>query len=97
LEKLGTLQRIAMCRTSWLLFPVSICVAFASQTSSPAQRATHISQKVAAAPTPVDWQTSPLDLDLRGMNGEDYAFRCPPGKPLMRRVVGSGTYTDDSR
>jgi hypothetical protein len=44
----------------------------------------------------IDWQTSPLDLDLRGMNGERYAFRCPPGKPQPSRVVGSGPYTDDS-
>jgi hypothetical protein len=44
----------------------------------------------------IDWQTSPLDLDLRGMNGEHYTFRCPPGKPLPSRVVGSGPYTDDS-
>ncbi|HEV7489656.1 MAG TPA: LCCL domain-containing protein [Rhodanobacteraceae bacterium] len=44
----------------------------------------------------IDWQTSPLDLDLRGMNGERYAFRCPPGKPMRSRVAGSGPYTDDS-
>jgi hypothetical protein len=44
----------------------------------------------------IDWQTSPLDLDLRGMNGERYAFHCPPGKPLPHRVAGSGPYTDDS-
>ena len=44
----------------------------------------------------IDWQTSPLDLDLRGMNGERYQFRCPPGKPLPTRVIGSGPYTDDS-
>jgi hypothetical protein len=30
------------------------------------------------------------------MNGERYAFRCPPGKPQSSRVVGSGPYTDDS-
>ena len=47
-------------------------------------------------PSQIDWQTSPLDLDLRGMNGERYAFRCPPGKPLQSRVEGSGPYTDDS-
>jgi len=46
--------------------------------------------------TEIDWQTSPLDLDLRGMNGERYVFRCPPGKPLPSRVIGSGPYTDDS-
>jgi hypothetical protein len=44
----------------------------------------------------IDWQTSPLDLDLRGMNGERYAFRCPPGKPMPSRVTGSGPYADDS-
>jgi hypothetical protein len=44
----------------------------------------------------VDWHTSPLDLDLRGMNGERYSFTCPPGKPQPRRVTGSGPYTDDS-
>ena len=48
------------------------------------------------AADPIDWQTSPLDLDLRGMNGERYGFRCPPGKPLPSRVAGSGPYTDDS-
>jgi hypothetical protein len=48
------------------------------------------------APADIDWQTSPLDLDLRGMNGERYVFRCPPGKPQPSRVVGSGPYTDDS-
>jgi hypothetical protein len=50
----------------------------------------------AGASADIDWQTSPLDLDLRGMNGERYAFRCPPGKPQPSRVVGSGPYTDDS-
>jgi hypothetical protein len=44
----------------------------------------------------IDWQTSPLDLDLRGMNGERYTFHCPSGKPLPNRVIGSGPYTDDS-
>jgi hypothetical protein len=48
------------------------------------------------APADIDWQTSPLDLDLRGMNGERYAFHCPPGKPLPSRVAGSDPYTDDS-
>ncbi len=46
--------------------------------------------------TEIDWQTSPLDLDLRGMNGERYLFHCAPGKPLPSRVIGSGPYTDDS-
>ncbi len=54
---------------------------------------------VSAAPAgavEIDWQTSPLDLDLRGMNGARYAFRCPRGEPLARHVIGSGPYTDDS-
>jgi LCCL domain-containing protein len=48
------------------------------------------------ATKPIDWQTSPLDLDLRGMNGERYTFACPPGKPQPSRISGSGPYTDDS-
>ncbi len=30
------------------------------------------------------------------MNGERYAFRCPPGKPQQSRVTGSNPYSDDS-
>jgi len=44
----------------------------------------------------VDWRTSPLDLNLRGLNGERFRFRCPPGKPVAGQVVGSGPYTDGS-
>lgn len=44
----------------------------------------------------IDWHTSPLDLDLRGMNGKSYRFRCPPGKPEPASVTGSGMYTDAS-
>lgn len=51
----------------------------------------------AAAPFPViDWRTSPLDLNLRGMNGKAYPFRCPAGKPVPESVTGSGVYTDAS-
>jgi hypothetical protein len=52
------------------------------------------------APVPVihdiDWRSSPLDLNLRGLNGERFRFRCPPGKPASGAVVGSGPYTDGS-
>lgn len=52
------------------------------------------------APVPavheVDWRTSPLDLNLRGLNGERFRFRCPPGKPGAGQVIGSGPYTDGS-
>ena len=44
----------------------------------------------------IDWRTSPLDLNLRGMNGKSYLFRCPAGKPLPESVTGSGPYTDAS-
>lgn len=44
----------------------------------------------------VDWRTSPLDLNLRGMNGKSYLFRCPTGKPAPESVTGSGVYTDAS-
>ena len=52
-----------------------------------------------ARPAPtrdIDWRTSPLDLDLRGMNGARYTFYCPPGKPEPSFVAGSGPYTDAS-
>jgi hypothetical protein len=57
---------------------------------------------VAATLTPapavhdVDWGTSPLDLNLRGLNGERFRFRCPPGKARPGQVIGSGPYTDGS-
>jgi len=44
----------------------------------------------------IDWQTSPLDLDLRGMIGKSYLFRCPSGKPAPAALTGSGVYTDAS-
>ena len=50
-----------------------------------------------APPLPVvDWRTSPLDLNLRGMNGKSYLFRCPAGKPAPESVTGSDPYTDAS-
>jgi hypothetical protein len=52
------------------------------------------------APVPavhdIDWRSSPLDLNLRGLNGERFSFRCPPGKPAAGAVIGSGPYTDGS-
>lgn len=54
-------------------------------------------QKHATAPLPaIDWRTSPLDLNLRGMNGRTYLFRCPIGKPTPEAVTGSEVYTDAS-
>jgi hypothetical protein len=56
----------------------------------------------AAVPAPlpavheVDWRTSPLDLNLRGLNGERFRFRCPPGKAVAGQVIGSGPYADGS-
>ena len=44
----------------------------------------------------IDWRASPLDLDLRGMNGERFGFHCPPGAPKPGQVVGSGLYADNS-
>ena len=57
---------------------------------------------VAATLTPapavheIDWRTSPLDLNLRGLNGERFRFHCPSGKPKPGQVVGKGPYTDGS-
>jgi LCCL domain-containing protein len=44
----------------------------------------------------IDWRTSPLDLNLRGLNGERFRFHCPPGKAQPGQVVGKGPYTDGS-
>jgi hypothetical protein len=44
----------------------------------------------------IDWRSSPLDLNLRGLNGERYRFRCPAGKAVAGQVVGSGPYSDAS-
>ena len=55
---------------------------------------------VTLAPVPavheIDWHTSPLDLNLRGLNGERFLFHCPPGKAAPGQVIGSGPYTDGS-
>jgi hypothetical protein len=57
---------------------------------------------IAASLTPipavheVDWRTTPLDLNLRGLNGERFRFRCPPGKAAAAQVIGSSPYTDGS-
>jgi hypothetical protein len=52
------------------------------------------------APAPavhdIDWRTSPLDLNLRGLNGERFRFHCPAGKAKTGQVVGKGPYTDGS-
>jgi len=50
---------------------------------------------VSTAPE-IDWRTSPLDLDLRGSNGERFSFQCPPGKVASGTVLGTGLYTDGS-
>lgn len=71
-----------LCR---LLTPLIPAAALASATLAPAP-AVH----------EVDWRTSPLDLNLRGFNGERFRFHCPPGKPVPGQVIGSGPYTDGS-
>ena len=44
----------------------------------------------------IDWRTSPLDLNLRGLNGERFRFNCPSGKAKAGQVVGKGPYPDGS-
>ena len=83
-------MRMAVSETRASISLLAALLVFASQEAFAQQRS------AAHASADIDWQTSPLDLDLRGMNGERYAFRCPPGKPLPSRVAGSGPYTDDS-
>jgi len=65
---------------------------------APAAAAALTSATLTPAPAvhEVDWRTSPLDLNLRGLNGERFRFHCPPGKPAPGQVLGSGPYTDAS-
>jgi len=77
-------RRLLGVASAWLAAVVSAAV-LASTTLAPAP-AVH----------EVDWLTSPLDLNLRGFNGERFRFRCPPGKPGSGQVIGSGPYTDGS-
>ena len=49
-----------------------------------------------AAVNDIDWRSSPLDLDFRGLAGARYRFRRPAGKVAEGLVVGSGPYTDAS-
>jgi hypothetical protein len=44
----------------------------------------------------IDWRTSPLDLNLRGLNGERFQYHCPPGKAAPALVVGTRLYADNS-
>jgi hypothetical protein len=87
-----------MLAASQMQFPLLLTVAcvFAAHGASPVQRSAQTALNTVRAVAEIDWQTSPLDLDLRGMNGERYEFHCPSGKPLPSRVAGSGPYTDDS-
>ncbi len=62
----------------------------------PAAALTSATLTPAPAVHELDWRTSPLDLNLRGLNGERFRFRCPPGKPVPGQVIGSGPYTDGS-
>lgn len=44
----------------------------------------------------IDWRSSPLDLNLRGLNGERFRFHCPAGKVAPGQVIGAVPYTDGS-
>jgi LCCL domain-containing protein len=84
----------APMRTGLRVLLIALAAAVAMHAVAAADRAP--ASKPATQISDIDWQTSPLDLDLRGMNGERYAFRCPAGKPQPSRVTGTGPYTDDS-
>ncbi len=82
------LQRI------WVRRPGRLCALLAAMLPwAPVTAAT-----VSPAPVvhEIDWRTSPLDLNLRGLNGERFRFKCPPGKAAPGQVIGSGPYTDGS-
>lgn len=83
---------VAWCRgrlrcPAWFCLPANLLLALSAAAA-------------ALTPAPavheVDWRTSPLDLNLRGLNGERFRFHCPSGKPRSGQVIGSGPYTDGS-
>ena len=71
----------------WICAPANLLLALAA-----------VAAPVTPAPAvhEVDWRTSPLDLNLRGRNGERFRFHCPSGKARLGQVIGSGPYTDGS-
>ena len=88
LDCVGARGRRAIRQLLHLVLPVAAlwsCAPLSAATLSPAP-----------AEHPVDWSTSPLDLDLRGFDGERFRFKCPPGRPAAGQVIGSGPYTDGS-
>jgi hypothetical protein len=78
----------------WLGRLALLCALLA--LSLPATALTSATLAPAPAVHELDWRTSPLDLNLRGFNGERFRFHCPPGKPVPGQVIGSGPYTDAS-
>ena len=49
---------------------------------------------VAGASEEISWSTQANSM--RGQNGQQFAYFCPPGGTLSSRLWGTGTYTDDS-
>lgn len=86
---MGTSNRhwLRSLRLAGLLMPLA-CATGPALASTPLAPAPAVHE--------IDWRTSPLDLNLRGLNGERFRFHCPRGKPLPGQVVGSGPYTDAS-
>jgi hypothetical protein len=78
----------------WLGRLALLCALLAA--GLPAAALTSATLAPAPAVHELDWRTSPLDLNLRGFNGERFRFHCPPGKPVPGQVTGSGPYTDAS-
>ncbi len=92
-------NRIRVC--GWSLLPgaagiLSLALALGSLEARSAQPGYPASNPTAPHVTGIDWRTSPLDLSLRGLNGERFRFRCPPGRVAAGQVIGSGPYTDGS-
>ncbi len=61
----------------WLERLALVCALLAA--GLPAAALTSATLAPAPAVHELDWRTSPLDLNLRGLNGERFRFHCPPG------------------
>lgn len=85
---------MAASQRGWSRIAGLLCRLLLALTSVAALASTSLTP--APAVHEVDWRASPLDLNLRGFNGERFRFHCPPGKPAPGQVIGSGPYTDAS-
>lgn len=69
-------------RASWFFAPLVLSILSACGTGPPPANQ-------------IDWIDSARDFDLRGQNGSEFSYRCPPDGEFST-IWGTNIYTDDS-